>query len=148
MDDVEMEEVDEMLATIGLLKAENRRLEAEVERIKAAIREHRDQKGDDRCWLDDLMLYRALDGKVSGATVADMELPPKCDFLESCSRYWDQRQRPTAKDDDPKEMTIAQLQAEVERLKASEKEAWEEVLRLANENAELLQGRWNRHSGC
>jgi RPA family protein len=30
------------------------RLRTENERLKTAIREHRDQKSDDRCWLDDM----------------------------------------------------------------------------------------------
>lgn len=31
-----------------------------LEFLEAAIRRHRDQRGDDRCWLDDEELYRAL----------------------------------------------------------------------------------------
>jgi hypothetical protein len=35
-------------------------LESEVERLRAAIRKHRDYRGDDRCYLDDEELYRIL----------------------------------------------------------------------------------------
>jgi hypothetical protein len=90
----------------------------ELDRLRSAIREHRDQRGDDRCWLDDVKLYHALDGEVSGATLDGMKLPPRCDFVESCTRYWNQRQRPTATYFEPEQMTLAQLQAEVERLRA------------------------------
>ncbi len=34
--------------------------EGEVTGLKDAIRKHRDQKGDDRCWMDDESLYREL----------------------------------------------------------------------------------------
>src|SRR4051794_12801651 len=83
------------------------RLRAEGERLKAAIREHKDQRGDDRCWLDDVKLYHPLGEGVS----PDAGLPPKCEFLESCSRYFDQRQWPADKNrrHGPSEMTIAQL---------------------------------------
>lgn len=36
------------------------RLAREVQRLRAAIRAHRDQRGDDRCHLDDAALYAAL----------------------------------------------------------------------------------------
>lgn len=35
-------------------------LAEEVERLRSAIRRHRDQRGDDRCWLDDEELYKVL----------------------------------------------------------------------------------------
>jgi hypothetical protein len=85
------------------------------DRLANAIREHRDQKGDDRCWLDDVNLYAALaDGRES-----DLRLPPEPEFLESCRRYWRQRQCPaTAGTMRTGEKTIAQLQAEIESLRA------------------------------
>ena len=93
-----------------------------IDRLESAIREHRDAQGDDRCWLDDVKLYRALNG--TGDFGPDMELPPKCDFLMSCARFWEQRQRPSeknaARSSEPERMTLAQLQAEVERLRTEE----------------------------
>jgi uncharacterized small protein (DUF1192 family) len=89
---------------------------AEIERLQAGIRHHRDQKGDDRCWLDDLDLYDLLP---EGHVDPDLSLPPKAEFLRSCERYWEQRcpfnkaghiTRPG--------LTIAQLEAEIERLRA------------------------------
>lgn len=35
-------------------------LAVEVERLRTAIREHRDTRGDDRCWQDDETLYKTL----------------------------------------------------------------------------------------
>lgn len=109
MDDVETEEFDELRDSII-------RMDAHVRRLEEAIRKHRDQRGDNRCWLDDVELYRSLRDELSEYAV-DTELPPKCDFLMSCSRYWDQRQRPSDKNLTPSCMTLAQLQAEVERLR-------------------------------
>ena len=36
------------------------KLESRVDELEAAIRKHRDQRGDDRCWLDDEELYKVL----------------------------------------------------------------------------------------
>jgi hypothetical protein len=90
----------------------------ELERLEAAIRNHRDQTDDRRCWQDDDELYAALP---EGATVkADTSLPPEPEFLESCARhcrqFWRNRQRPQDRDRTlaPREMTIAQLEAEVD----------------------------------
>lgn len=62
---------------------------AEIERLKAAIRKHRDERGHGRCWLDDAELYAALGEPVPTAT--DLALPPKCEFLRECERYWETR---------------------------------------------------------
>lgn len=35
-------------------------LNSELEKMRAGIREHRDARGDDRCWQDDVTLYRLL----------------------------------------------------------------------------------------
>jgi hypothetical protein len=54
----------------------------------AAIRKHRDQRGDDRCWLDDRDLYTALP---EGYT------PPKedsCVELERCKKFIASRHDP------------------------------------------------------
>jgi hypothetical protein len=88
----------------------------EVERLQAGIREHRDQRGDDRCWEDDARLYAVL-GEGDGE--ADSALPPKAEFLKSCERFYEQRQCP-ATAGQRKGMTIAQLEAEVERLREYE----------------------------
>lgn len=85
---------------------------AEVARLRAAIRNHRDQRGDDRCWLDDQTLYEALGEPIPENAQA---LPPKADFLTSCERYYEQRRCP-AHVYPPGKMRIAELEAEVERI--------------------------------
>lgn len=90
----------------------------EARRIKLedAIRLHRDQRGDDRCWLDDLALYLVLDGDPI-PTIDSMALPPKEEFLSNCARYWQCRQPPGAK----YQTTLADLRADL----LHEVEAWE-----------------------
>ena len=106
-------------------------LQAEIDRLKSAIRKHRDQRGDDRCQLDDEELYAAIGARGDYNPI----LPPKCEFLESCSRFWEQRQSALTKaragQDSPK--TIRQLEEENARLLES----------LGKENAtrELLTDR-------
>lgn len=87
---------------------------AEIARLRRAIETHRDQKGDDRCWLDDLVLYAAI-----GEPNAVQQLPPKCEFLKSCERYWEQRQSPLDKETVAGDMTIGQLERENARLRAA-----------------------------
>jgi hypothetical protein len=64
--------------------------QTEVLRLREAIRLHRDERGHDRCWLDDMRLYAVL-GENSG----DQTLPPKCEFLTNCEIYWLERQPKT-----------------------------------------------------
>lgn len=56
----------------------------EAARLERAIRHHRDQRGDDRCWLDDVLLYESLPG---GAKLADQRLPPPEEMLANCKRF-------------------------------------------------------------
>jgi hypothetical protein len=61
---------------------------AEIKRLRSAIRQHRDEKGHGRCWLDDQTLYRSLPETAQ----ADFTLPPKEEFLTNCEIYWRTRQ--------------------------------------------------------
>jgi hypothetical protein len=65
-------------------------LHAEVLRLRNAIRLHRDQRGDDRCWLDDVLLYKALPETVHSLT----QLQPKDEFMLACEKFWCTRQCP------------------------------------------------------
>lgn len=112
--------------TLGLYADELTRLQARVTLLESAIRAHRDQKGDDRCWLDDATLYEVL-----GEEVARSTLPPKCEFLESCTRYWEQRRNPRSKIDSSG-MTIAQL----ESLLDQKDEAFRQIQRAGRNNIE------------
>jgi hypothetical protein len=60
----------------------------ENEVLRAAIKKHRAQRADDRCWLDDLELYRVLG---DGIQDYDPSMPPREDFLANCARYYDRR---------------------------------------------------------
>lgn len=102
-------------------KAQHSGLVERVEKLESAIRTHRDQEGDDRCWLDDRALYHSITEPDGSQAVPDLALPPKCEFLESCSRYWERRQSPADKHFGftalPGGMTIAELEAHVAELK-------------------------------
>lgn len=75
MDDSDLE----LLTTSGL--------KDEIIRLRTGIREHRDEKGHGRCWVDDLRLYELLPEKLS----ADTTLPPREQFLENCARFYESR---------------------------------------------------------
>lgn len=60
----------------------------EVVRLREGIRKHRDEHGDDRCWLDDERLYGLLPDNVKAVT----GLPDRKTFLSSCERFYDSRQ--------------------------------------------------------
>lgn len=55
---------------------------AALNKLLAAVQEHRDQKADDRCWLDDLKLYAAAGLHVADNTISDPEA-----MLENCKRF-------------------------------------------------------------
>jgi hypothetical protein len=63
-------------------------LKYEVQRLRDAIRLHRDEQGHGRCWLDDQQLYQVLPEQQA----AQFALPPRAEFLENCARYWQERQ--------------------------------------------------------
>lgn len=56
----------------------------EVERLKAAIRKHRDQRGDDRCYLDDYELYAAIGEPIPEHAC---QLCDPAMMLENCRRF-------------------------------------------------------------
>lgn len=64
-------------------------LRVEIIRLRNAIRSHRDQRGDDRCWLDDEKLYAALPEGIPAKTHLDQEL-----MLKNCARFIGTRQHP------------------------------------------------------
>jgi hypothetical protein len=68
---------------------EVRELKNETEKLRDGIRYHRDQKGDDRCWVDDLRLYELLP---EGPAGYDSTLPSEEIFLENCKRFCRTRQ--------------------------------------------------------
>lgn len=61
---------------------------AVVEPYLQAIRKHRDQKLDDRCWMDDYELYSVLPEGLEGV---DLRLLPKTEMMKNCEHYIDCR---------------------------------------------------------
>ena len=71
-----------------LLTLSARQMRKEITRLRNAIREHRNEKGHGRCWLDDQRLYAVL---LENQT-ADFSLPSREEFLTNCAAYWQERQ--------------------------------------------------------
>ncbi len=58
----------------------------EVMDLRSAIRHHRDQRLDDRCWMDDYELYDSLPEKAGKQTV-DLRVLPQEQMMANCERY-------------------------------------------------------------
>jgi hypothetical protein len=65
--------------------------EAIAER-RAVIRAHRDAKGDDRCWVDDLAVWRMVDGLPADAGA----LPSFDDGMRRCAEFYRHRRADAA----------------------------------------------------
>ena len=76
-----------------LLRMNRDELVAEVRRLRAGIREHRDSSGQDLCWHHP-QLWGLLPERVS----PDVAVPPWPQFLRGCLKYRESldRQRPDA----------------------------------------------------
>jgi hypothetical protein len=84
--------------------------------LEGAVRRHRDQRGDDRCWMDDEELYRALpEGYTPPARDSAVE-------LKLCEQYIACRHNPATQYVSP-QRRIEELEAELARLKAVLREA-------------------------
>jgi hypothetical protein len=66
-------------------------LRDEIVALRNGIRLHRDERGNDRCWLDDGRLY----GMFPEAKTAVTKLPDWPEFCGNCRRFWEQRQNPS-----------------------------------------------------
>lgn len=78
------------LETYDELKAAARELievRAGLALLRAAVREHRDQKGMDRCWIDDCDLYKALGEPFD----KERFYPPKEVWMENCEKFFNAR---------------------------------------------------------
>lgn len=60
-----------------------------IKELEAAIRKHRDQKGDDRCWLDDEELYNLLPEGFDSR-----QLSPEI-MLKNCAKFVASRHNPS-----------------------------------------------------
>ncbi|RDJ35527.1 MAG: hypothetical protein DWQ19_11975 [Crenarchaeota archaeon] len=88
-------------------------LQLEIEKLRNAIRKHRDQKGDDRCWLDDIELYNVLP---EGVAEADLRLHEPLEMMANCLRYISCRHNPSSEYVSP-QRTIEKLTRDIEELK-------------------------------
>lgn len=82
--------------------------------LENAIRKHRDQKLDDRCFLDDQELYKVLNEPIPEDYNA---IPPIDKMLKNCKRYLEKRCNP-----DNKWKSYQELEEELSKLKDSIKE--------------------------
>lgn len=85
-------------------------------KTRTAIRKHRDQRGDDRCWLDDEELYNILP---EGKNDADTRLNEPEVMLEHCKKYIECRHNPDQKYISP--------QREIEKLEKENKKLREQL---------------------
>lgn len=90
----------------------------EVQKLRDAIRKHRDEKFHDRCWEDDKKLYKTLPEGLKG----DQSLPPKEEFLENCKRYWEHRKDSTKEFLLQKDIDDGSALVKLSRIKAQEHE--------------------------
>lgn len=81
----------------------------QVNTLEAAIRKHRDFRGDNRCWIDDEELYKVLP---EGYTPPDREVAVEFEF---CQRFILCRRNPATEYISP-QVEIERLGAEVARL--------------------------------
>lgn len=84
--------------------------ELRVKELENAIRAHRDQRGDDRCWMDDEALYKVL---------PEGYVPPKRDVsveIKHCLQFISCRQNPQTEYISP-QREIERLQSQIENMK-------------------------------
>ena len=136
-------------------KSEYNQLQVEIIKLRNVIRYHRDQKGDDRCWLDDELLYETLPEHEQRAAA----LPTKEIFMEKCTRFHNRRQAPTqikypasdsvkVRDQDVNGMTEDEQKKEIARLRQAirlhrnigdNKRSWQDDQRLYSALNEMIE---------
>lgn len=84
-------------------------LKTRLRELRAAVRSHRDQKGDDRCWMDDEVLYHALP---EGYTVPERDTTVE---LAHCEQFIRCRMNPKTRYISP-QRRIEELEARVKEL--------------------------------
>jgi hypothetical protein len=68
-------------------------LNSEIAKMRSAIRYHRAQLGDYRCWVDDIRAYQSADL----AAYHLPQVPPPARCAQYCQAFWENRQRPHEK---------------------------------------------------
>ncbi|MBP7134148.1 hypothetical protein KBA73_02940 [Patescibacteria group bacterium] len=100
----------------------------QIKLLRAAIRYHRDQKGDDRCWVDDYLLWKLLSDTPSEPTA----LPPFEEMMKACRAFYLYRRTDEADlqpadanvdsatwDQDLEQMTLSAAERERETIESS-----------------------------
>lgn len=100
----------------------------EIIECRHAIREHRDAKGDDRCWLDDYKIWAMIPGSFE----APVEPPPFEEAMDMCRAFYKFRRATSPDvpgheavldrqkwDNDLEQMDDAQLTEELVRVKTA-----------------------------
>lgn len=64
----------------------------EIIEARHAIRQHRDAKGDDRCWLDDYKIWALIPGSFP----VPLEVPPMEQAMDMCRAYYKLRRASSA----------------------------------------------------
>jgi hypothetical protein len=71
-----------------------RKARARVQELETAVATHMNAKGHQRCWINDLELYRVIKPEVDKMSLA---LPCLPEFLHNCTVYWRDSQPPEAR---------------------------------------------------
>ncbi len=88
-------------------------LSSKYNQLLDAVRNHRDQHGDDRCWMDDNVLYETV--LPEGINGADLRLHAPCEMIINCAKYIAHRQDPSVPYVSP-QRTIEALEEKVKKL--------------------------------
>lgn len=88
---VGFEEIEMANNDTDLEKISHNSLKDKILKLRNAIREHRDQRGDDRCWMDDVELYKTLP---EGVADADISLLSDEQFRRNCDLFIKNRKCP------------------------------------------------------
>lgn len=100
------------------LEKERSGRETRIAELTAAIKHHRDQKEDDRCWMDDHQLYSVLGDGILG----DNRIGDPIAMLQSCCKFIQNRCQPggTWVSRAELEKQNKELQDEVDRLRKTD----------------------------
>ena len=104
----------------GEMERERDEQRKRADSLATAIRKHRDARGDDRCWLDDLALYAAL--PEGAPDKADLRLCDPLTMMSNCLRFIASRQ-PGGEPYVSPQREIESLRAQVEQLQ-SRRDEW------------------------
>ncbi len=113
----------------------------DLEKLQDAIRKHRDQRGDDRCWRDDEELYKVL---------PEGHTPPERDTsveLKNCQEFINSRQHPGTKYVSP-EREIETLRKERDEARERHQEALQIAARLRDDLDRMITDLHNHGHGA